>query len=58
MAQAVSNKSKKPNLDLRRYYTYGLSLLQLMVVLIVLGLTAIGIYEFCSGGTVDSAVPS
>lgn len=55
MAQIVSKnateaKKEKP-LNLRQYYTYGLSLLQLMVLLGLLGLALIGVYEFCSGGT-------
>jgi hypothetical protein len=39
------------SLNLKVYYTFGLSLLQLMAVIAVLGLVAAGVYELCSGGT-------
>lgn len=38
-------------MNLRSYYTFGLSLLQLMGLIALVSLAVIGAYELCSGGT-------
>jgi hypothetical protein len=37
--------------ELRKYYTFGLTMIQLMVVTALLALLVTAIYHFCSGGT-------
>lgn len=37
--------------ELKQFYVLGMPLLKLMFIIVVLGLLAIGLFEYCSGGT-------